>query len=314
MAIDVDFLVEDLIESVKDRSFAPISQSTFEDEDIVRILNEEQLRVVAKIIKVREDFFYSRSSTAMTAGKDHYLIPAGASGNALTALFWVDSGGNKRLLTRRDVSRIGEYSSGQGESSSFYFEGDEIVLMNPPGGGDSLLFVYSRRPNRLILTESCLKITGVTSALGTTEFTVDRDPTVDFVVADQVDFIRATSPFTIWSEQVAITAIGTGTVSTLTADVVDVDGVTVEPGNTDYIAPTGYTNIPMLPIEFHSVLAQRGACRLLASMGDLNKWNAGMSELKQLEDDALDIIKNRAECSPERPSKKNGLLRSFRSW
>lgn len=314
MSVDVDFLVEDLIESVKDRSFAPISQNTFEDEDILRILNEEQLRVVAKIIKVREDFFYARSSITMTANKDHYRVPKQASGNALKALFWADSGGNKRLLTRRDIDRIHEYSTNQGESGSFYFEGDEVVLMNPPGGGDSLLFVFSRRPNRLILTEECAKISAVNTAAGTTTFTVDTDLSATLSVGDEVDLLSANSPFTLWSEEVAITSVNSTAIAVAASDIYDVDGATVEPQVNDYICPVGYSNIPMLPIEFHPVLAQRGACRMLAAMGDLNKWNAAMSELKMIEADALDIIKNRAESAPERPSRKNGLLKRFRSW
>jgi hypothetical protein len=315
VSVDVDFLVEDLIESVKDRSFAPISQSTFEDADILRILNEEQLRVMAKIIKVREDFFYARQTTALTAGKDHYLIPKSASGNALKALFWVDSGGNKRMLTRRDIDRIGEYSTSRGESSSFYFEGDEVVLMNPPGSGDSLLFVFSRRPNRLVATSGCAKITAVSDAAGNCTFTVNTDLTASLTAGtSKVDFVRATSPFTIWSESVTVTSITATTIGVASTDIYDVDGSTVEPAATDYICPTGYTNIPMFPIEFHGVLAQRGACRILGSMGDLNKWNAAIAELKMLEQDALDVIKNRAESSPERPSKKSGLLKTFRSW
>jgi hypothetical protein len=314
MAIDVDFLVEDLIESAKDRSFAPISQSTFQDADILRIGNEEMLRVVANIIKEREDFFQSRQTTTLVPGKDHYLIPKNASGNALKALFWVDASGNKSLLTRRDVDRIGEYSTESGTSESFYFESDEVVLMNPASSAsETLLFIYSRRPNRLLLTENCAKITALSSVGGTTTFTVDTDLTASLTTASYVDFLRATSPFTLWSETVAITAITSTTIAVATADIYDVDGVTVEPGVTDYICPSGYANIPMLPIEFHAVLAQRIACRMLGSLGDLNKLNAARAELKEIESAALAIIKNRAESSPERPSRKRGLINTFRA-
>lgn len=314
MAVDVDFLVEDLLESAKDRSFAPISQTTFQDADLIRIANEELLRVMSSIIKVREDFFYARETVALTAGKDHYLVPKQAAGNALKALFWVDSASNKRLLTRRDIDRIGEYTTTRGDSSSFYFEGDEVVLMNPPSAGDSLLFVFSRRPNRLIATTDCAKITDVNSAGGTTTFTVDTDLSASLAAADEIDLLRANSPFTLWSDEVAISSITASTVAVPSVDVYDVDGITVEPQIDDYICPTGYANIPMIPIEFHAVLAQRVACRLMSAMGMLQKWQAAMTELRAIESDALDLIKNRAESAPIRPSKKNGLLKHFRSW
>lgn len=315
MSIDVDFLVEDLLESAKDRSFAPISQSTFEDADLLRIGNEELLRVVANIIRQREDFFYARQTTQLIAGKDHYLIPKHASGNALKALFLVDGSGNKLALNRKDIDRIDEYSTNAGDSDSFYFEADEVVLVNPPSSAaDSLLFVYSRRPNRLAMTADCTKITNVSSVGGTTTFTVNTDLTSSLSVGSEVDFLRATSPFALWAQEVAITAITTTTIAVATTDVVDVDGSTVEPAATDYICPTGYANIPMIPVEFHAVLGQRIACRMLSSLGDLNKLQAAKFELKEIEDAALAIIRNRIESSAERPSRKRGLISRFRAY
>lgn len=309
------FLVEDLIESVKDRSFAPISQSTFQDADILRILNEElSLGLVSKIQKQREDFFITRSSTALVGGKDHYLIPKRAVGNALKALFINDTGGNLRLLTRREIDRIAEYTTTPGESSEFYFEGDQIVLVHPPatGGTSSLLFVYSRRPNKLVLTDTCAQIVSVASLSGTTTFTVDTDLTATLSIGDTVDFLRQDSPFALWAEEVAITAITASTIAVLTTGVDDVDG-SVEPGADDYICPAGFSNIPMIPEEFHPVLAEMGACRMLRSMGDLNKFQTSAAILNQMMSEALDLIKNRAESSPQRPSKKRGVIRNFRA-
>lgn len=310
----MSFLVEDLITSVKDRSFAPISQSTFQDADILRILNEEQsLRLVSKIKRQREDFFFSRKSVALVANKDHYLIPKRAVGNALEAIFVVDTQNQKRLLTRREISRIAEYSTSAGDSAEFYFEGDQIVLMHPPASsGGTLLFVFSRRPNKLIATDSCAQITGVSSLAGVTTFTVDTDLTASWSIGDMVDCLRRDSPFTLWADEIAVTGITSTTIAVATSDVADVDG-SIEPGADDYICPSGYSNIPMFPEEFHPVLAEMGVCRMLRSMGDLNKWQASKAELKEMMDEALSLIKNRAESSPQRPSRKHGLLKSFRA-
>lgn len=310
----MSFLVEDLIESVKDRSFIPISQNTFADDDLLRILNEElSLRLVSKIQKQREDFFITRQSTNLIANKDHYLLPKRAMGNSLKALFIVDSGNNKRLLTRREIDRIAEYSTTAGESSEFYFEGDEIVLMHPPAGnGGSLLFVFSRRPNKLIATTSCAKISSVSSLGGTTTLTVDTDLTASLAISGKVDFLRKDSPFTLWADEVSITSITATTIGVLTSAISDVDA-TIEPAAGDYICPTGYSNIPMIPEEFHPVLAEMGTNRVLRSLGDLNKWQASSALLREMTTEALDLIKNRAESSPQRPSRKHGLIRSFRA-
>lgn len=310
----MSYLVEDLIESVKDRSFAPISQTTFQDADILRILNEElSLSIVSSILKTREDFFLARKTISLVASKDHYPVPKRAVGNSIKALFAVSSGGDKRALKRRDIDRIDEYSGNGGSTGEFYFESDELVLMQPPSdSSDSLLCIYPRRPSELVLTTSCAKITSISSTSTHTTFTVDTDLTADLSVGEYVDFLSHKAPFQCWSEEVAITAITTTTIEVLKANIVDVDG-SVEPVANDYICPYGQANIPQIPIEFHPVLAQKGANRMLAALGDQAKLQAGVAIERMMMEQAIDLIQNRAESSPIRPSRKRGLLRTFRS-
>jgi hypothetical protein len=312
VSIDQDFLLEDLIESIKDRSFAPTSQTTFSDEKITTLANDELLRVMAAIIAKREDFFLATHSQALVAGQASYLIPKSAAGNALHALFLVDAGGNRTELQRRDISRKADYAPTNGDTDKFYFQGDEIVLMRAPATSSGTLeCVYNRRPNRLIATSSCAKITSVTSPSTDAVFAVNTDLTGSLSVGSKVDFLRSTSPYQLWAEEIEITAIDASSISVALEDVQDISG-NVEPGALDYICPTGYANIPMLPIEFHSVLAERVAARQLRALRDLQKWQASVAEARAMQDEAMALIKNRAASAPERPSKKRGLLFQFR--
>lgn len=307
------FLVEDLLESVKQRSFIPISQSTFSDSGIIDLLNEElQLSLVSDILSAREDFFLTTKQTSIIANKDHYLIPSRCIGNNLKALFLLDSNSNRKALERRDVDRSDEYSAtGGGEPEKFYFEGDEVVVMPKPSvATGSLLFSYFRKPNQLIATSSCAKITAVVSAGGTSTFTVDTDLTASLSVGSQVDFLRGSNPHTLWSEAVAITAITSTTIAVATTDVSDVDS-SVEPLVDDYICPTGYANIAMVPEEFVPVLAQMGACRALSAMGHLQKWQASKAILEQMRAEALKLIRQRVESSPDKYSRRSALVRAF---
>lgn len=309
------FLVEDLIESVKDRSFAPISQSTFQDADILRILNEElSLKLVADLLTVREDFFLALYERAIVADKDHYLIPPKAIGGKINALFIVDSNDNRAILERWDVVRSSEYNGSRGGPEKFYFEADEVVIMpKPSAAGDTLLFSYPREPNELVLTSSCAKITSVSSNSTHTTFTVDTDLTGSLSVGDDVDFLRGVSPFTLWAEEKEITAITSTTIQVLKSDVVDVDG-TVEPGANDYICPTGYANIAMIPKQFHPVLAQMGAVRVLAALGDQGKWQSAKAELEQMRTEALKLVRQRADGTPEVMNGNSPLLSIFRGF
>jgi hypothetical protein len=311
----VSFLIEDLIESVKSRSFVPISQTTFQDADIITILNEElRLKLVADLLSAREDFFLWRKTTPLVANKQLYTMPNAAIGNAIKALFFVDSNGNQRPLTRKDIDELGDWSNQTGDAQHFYFEGDQVGLFPYPSDAtSSLLFVYPRKPNELTDTASCAKITAVSSLAGTTTFTVDTDLTASLSVGDTVDFLRGSSPYLLWADAVSITAITTTTIAVATTSVDDVDG-SVEPASGDYICPAGYANIPMIPEEFQMVLAQMGAVRLLASLGAIEKWQTAKAELQELRKEALKLVKNRAESAPDKITRKNPLLSAFRSW
>jgi hypothetical protein len=306
------FLVEDLLEEVKARSFAPISQTTFQDADLLRILNSElKLKLVADLIKIREDFFLWRSSTPLIANKSLYPLPTKAIGDSVKAVFIVDSAGQERPISRKDIDHLGDYSQATGDPQYFYFEGDRIGLFPTPSSGGSILFSFPRRLNELTLTSTCAKITAVSTLAGVTTFTVDTDLTASLITGALVDFLKGTSPYLLHAEGVAITAITLNSIEVATAGVDDVDG-SVLPAIGDYICPAGYSNIPMIPEEFQIVLAQMGAVRLLASLGDMNKWQSAKGELNELRAEALKLVKNRAESAPEKVTRKNPLLRTFR--
>lgn len=306
------FLIEDIITSAKYRSMVPISQNTFQSADITIIADEELLlRLVSDIMSVREDFFLRSKQTSITANIDHYTIPKRAVGNSIKALWYVDTNSKYSLLQRIDVDEKNQYDSTGTAPEAFYLEGDEVVLVPCPSiTQGSIEFSYYGKPNRLAETADCCQITNVSSAAGTTTFTVDTDLTASLSVGDKIDIVSSVSPFLLWADDVAITAITTTTIAVATTDVDDANG-TVEPQTNDYICPAGYSNIPMIPEEFHPVLAQMVACRLLGSLGDLNKQAAAKAELLDMRREALKLIKNRVESTPDLVNQRNGLVGAF---
>jgi hypothetical protein len=171
------------------------------------------------------------------------------------------------------------------------------------------VFSYFRKPNQLIATASCAKITSISSVGGTTTFTVNTDLTADLSVGSNIDILSASSPYLLWSADIDITAITASTIAVATSDVSNAAS-TVEPQVGDYICPTGYSNIAQIPDELVPVLAQMGAVRMIAGLGDLNKWQAAKAELKEMREEAIKLIKTRAEGSPKRVG-SNGMVRAF---
>jgi hypothetical protein len=313
----MSIFIEDRIAGAKLRTLAPISQNTFQTSDLITIANDELLlKVVSDLMKVREDFFLTSRSSTLEAGVDHYSIPPRAIGSTLVALFYVDSSGTEHPLDRIEPSRRHEFAGSTGTPSKFYFAGDEVVICPAPEvATGSLLFQYYRKPNRLISTTNCAAITDISSAGGTTTITIDTDLTdtgLDFPlsVGSKVDIVSATGPFLLWAEQVSLTAISTTQIQVATSAISNEAG-TVEPQIGDYVCPAGYSNIPMIPEEFHPVLDQMMGVRLVAALGDMNKLAAAKVELKEARAEAIAMVKNRVQSSPMRVSARNGLLSAF---
>lgn len=307
----MSYFVEDLLERVKRRSFAPISQSTFQDSDLIDLLNEElDLNLVASLVEEREDFFLTTEDTAILQDTNYYPIPSRAIGNALKSLFYVDDSGYLSPLKLIDPSRRAEFTQTGTRPEAFYIEGDEVVLVPTPSVTlGSLRFSFPSKPNKLIATSSCAKITTVTNNDPTATFAVNTDLTANLSAGDYVDFLSVTSPYKLWSYRVEITQITSSEIEVDLADVINQAGSSIEPQVNDYICPTGFANIPQIPTAYHPVLAQMGVVTMLEGLGDLNKLARASATLQKLEINAKKLIRNRVESSPKKMSSKGSLVR-----
>lgn len=306
-------VVESLLDSAKRRSFAPVSQKTFEDADLISMANEElRLSLVSSLVKVREDFFLTTETVSIKAGVANYAIPSRAIGNSLKSLFYVaDSTTRPVELSLVDSSDQGSYDATAAAPSAFYIEGDEIVLLPKPlMTQGSIVFSFAANPNELISTSSCAKISASTTNTTTVTFTVDTDLTASFGVGTLVDVLCATSPFKLWSYRVPVVSVTATTIELNLTDVQDAAG-TLLPEVGDYICPTGYANIPQIPVAYHVVLAQMVAIRMLEGIGDLNKQKKAEETLGRLMSEALELVLNRVQTSPKKISKRGRLMRYF---
>jgi hypothetical protein len=304
---------EDLFEEAKNRSFAPISQQTFTTEKLKTIANAElSLKLVKDIFGVREDFFEATKDVALPAGTARVAIPKRAIASTFRSIWYVSGGEIQHELDRGDDSDFSRYAGQTGTPERFVLVGDEVYLLpRPADSNGSIRFFYYARPNKLIETSSCAKITGITTVGDTTTLDVDTDLTESLEVGDEIDFLASTSPFMLWAEEVEVLAISSTQIQVAKADIVD-EVSTVEPRVDDYICPTGYSNIPMVPIEFHPVLAQMVAARMLAALGMNDKLALAKGELKELRDEAKGLIKNRVESKPKLlKSGRRGLIAAF---
>jgi hypothetical protein len=303
-------LTEDLLNSIKRRSLVPISQQTFQDSDLIAFANEEMsINLVPEIQRVREDMFLRKKSVTMTASKYRYLTPERAIGNAVKSIMLM-SGENGLELPRVDVSKIAG-SNQSGSPLSFFLEDNYISLYPTPSSSETLDIWYYARPNTLVETTACGKVTAISNVAGTVSLTVDTNLSGDLSTGESVDILSGRSPFILWGMDCVITSISSTVIEVSTASVSDEAGnVNIAVG--DYVCEAKTANIPMIPEEFHPVLCQMVTCRLLEGLGDLNKLTAALAKLAEMKSSAIALIANRTENAVEYINNRNSILNSGR--
>lgn len=219
----------DLIATVKRNMSFPLSQNTFDEEDILSFANQELFGVqVPSIMEVHEDYFTFAEDVKLKANKSRYDIPYRAIGLKLNNVYWMDENQNSGKLTFVDNTTQSLYSNswdGMNSPSCYFIEANQICLSPQigPNVTGSLRFSYFLRPNNLVVNERAAICQNFTR-----DITIDITSMVSgdvlkigdtYFIAD-VDFmIGATDLATATNLNVAINTQGEYS-STVTSNVV----------------------------------------------------------------------------------------------
>lgn len=303
----MSYFTEDLLESIKFRSMAPIGQSTFDDSALLSLAYEElELKLASDLITAREDFFLTSERASIFTGVSRYSVPSRAIGNAIKALFYIDQSSQAFTLKKIDVSEAYKFSNVTGTPIYFAMEGDEVTIYPTPNQSvGQIEFRFAAKPNKLVLSTDCTKITSISTS-SVASFFVNTDLTASISVGSYVDFISTNSPFKIKSYKCAVLQITSSQIDVSLTSVQDGAGAVI-PAVGDYVCLSGTSNIPQIPTAFHSVLAQMTAVRLLESLGDINKLQAARGTLEQMRREALALVRNRVEASPDKIRPRRNL-------
>lgn len=308
-------LTEDLLEDIKDRCFAPISQNTWTDASILRLATKEMRDfIVPEIMRKRENFFLVYTDLNLTANVPTYPLPERSLGNALKNLFVVNND-NEYLyrLNKAKVNFIDQIEK-TGTPSHYFLQGDKVRVMPAPRNTQNKLRqYYFLRSNELVLTSECTKITAVSRGVSQTTFTVDTDLTASLAASSKIDFVNGKSPYLLWAFDVEIVSISSTEIVVSNTSVDDESSATL-PSVGDYICPKLKSNVPMIPEEYHTALALKTARSMMSSLGDQKKYQVLNNELKEALDNAGVLIANRVEDQPEKVNPRNTILTSINGF
>jgi len=313
-----------LIDTVKREAMIPTSESTFTASDFLAIANQEmKIGIMPTVMEFHQEYCVVDSDLIpLLPNTNNYAIPYRAVGGKFREVFYKDTNGNLRSLTRisPDDRPYYQQSNFQNRFLYFFIEGNNVVLVpdvgpNPVG---SLIFSYYMRPNELV-DESRVSTVLSSSVVGSsTILTVDQIPSnltpflqggttiTGFSTSAKMDILQRQPGHKTLSMDVFPTALDPVNL-TITFNTSDLNASMV-PG--DYVAFSGESIIPQIPTDLHDMLSQRVVHRCVQALGDAQAVQMSGAKLAEMEKHTGFLIDNRSEGTPQKINNLRGLLRS----
>lgn len=306
--MSIDYSVNALLTSVKQRSMNADNQNLLSDADIVRIASEElQGSILPYIQSVKNEYYVTQVDlpfqTPVVNTPTRYNIPQRAIGTKLRDVTLVDQQGNEVLLNYinpEDLKSSWAYAPYQ---FGFYPTDYSInlVLGNNLGSGNYqyVRVIYFRRPNTLCTTGASGNAGQVVSFnTGAKTITLDVAPTT-WTTSTQFDIVNSLPPFQARTEDATITNIS-GFVLTFTNDLPS--GLAVG----DWVSEANFSPIPQMPVECHRVLECLTAARILQYTGD-PAFSVMQAMAENMKKDLMQILSPRVDGSPRKIPIRNRL-------
>lgn len=302
--MSIDYSVNALLTSVKQRSMNADNQNLLSDADIVRIASEElQGTILPYIESVKNEYYVTNKDLTYVQGTSRYDIPQRATGTKLRDVCLVDNQGNEVLLNYINPEDMKSSSAYTPYQFGFYPTdySINIVLGNNLGGGNYsyVRMIYFRRPNTLCTTGvsgNAGRVVSFNTVAKT--ITLDAAPTT-WTTSTQFDIINSMPPFQSRVDDAAISSIA-GFVLTFVDDLPS--GLAVG----DWVSEANFSPIPQMPVECHRVLETLTAARILQYTGD-PAFSVMQAMAEGMKRDLIQILSPRVDGSPRKIPIRNRL-------
>lgn len=300
----IDYSVNALLTSVKQRSMNADNQNLLTDADIVRIASEElQATVLPFIESVKGEYYVTNEDQTFVNGTTTYVLPQRATGTKLRDVCLVDNQGSEVLLNYinpEDLKSSWAYAPYQ---FGFYPKDNRIVLVlgNLIGSGNYsfVRMIYFRRPNTLCTTGINGNAGQVVSFdTNAKTITLDFAPTT-WTTSTTFDIINSMPPFQSRVDNATITNIA-GFVLTFTDALPS--GLSVG----DWVSEANFSPIPQIPVECHRLLEALTAARILQYTGD-PAFQVMQAMAEGMKKDLFMILSPRVDGSPRKIPIRNRL-------
>lgn len=296
-----NYTTTELLADIKRKAFIPISQTTFSDADLLDMADEElQIGVVPLIMSTREEYFVTYFEYEVQGDTNEFAIPPRAIGAKLRNITVVVNNSSGQDGTPNEVS-LPQIDADQSAFNNnynnylaiqaFYLRNNEVKLSPSANvfSGQILRLYYFNRPNKLIEVSECSQITAIAGNVCTVNV-IPADFGTGSLYTITSDVVKSRQGFKNLAEDIELTVNTTDSTITFPVDPNDLN-ITVG----DYICLAGDTPVPQIPVELHTLLAQRTAVKVLESLGDEKNFALASKKLAEMQKSILGMISNRVE-------------------
>lgn len=288
-----------LLRAIRLRAFLPTTPALgTTDEELLSLATDElQLQLASDIKAAREEFWEDTQDIAIVAGQAWYPVPSRAIAGTLRKLWLVDSAGELTELEKIEPDEVADYSQAAGEPCRYYLRSGEIILHPAPSAaGESIRVLFERRPAGLVKHAPSTVGRILTTTAGT--ISLEGSAFSGLKAGARVDIVRAVPHFDVLLADALVSGVAAGA-SQATVVHVTSTVLTTKVSQGDYLTLAGTSPVPQIPLEHHSLLAQRCACTVLRNLGSAAKLQMAEAALKAMEKAAELLIEPRTSGDVE---------------
>lgn len=295
----------DLLADVRRRAMLPnTSTQGTTDADLLEYANNEMFStIVPMVLSANEEFYVLTTDVAMVGGQAAYRMPSRSAGSKLRDANYI-LGAAMLNLARIEPEQLTQFVIGAaGMPAGFYLEAGTINLVPKPTSPATLRLKWFFRPGRL--TNSSLDYAVITGVTYTGANTVQVTCSGSFTGGAKLDVIAFRPPF----EYLLCDATATGGAGTWTLTVTSPTNPppdfspNIQVG--DYLCVADKSPILQIPVELHSLLAQRVVCAVMEAYNYGDRLQAARAVAAEMEARALKLIQPRVDGAPK---KMRGIL------
>lgn len=284
----LNFTTQTLLAQVKRYGHFPTNQNTFQDSDLLDILDESmRTYIVPMLMAVREGYFTRYKDYTIDPANGVYPIPERAIGSRL---------GDVQLVIGNYIEQLRLINIGQLDSQvgspvgarAFTVQGNNIVLIPVPTSG-TLRVYYHTRPSSLVKTTDCGQIISIDTNLNQV---VCGSLPASFNLSSVLDLVKNASGFDTLQEDATLANL-TGT--TLTFNGALPTGLQVG----DWVCLAQQSPIPQIPVEIMPLLVQKAVVKIYEIQGDQTKSKLAAADLVTKQEDLMKLVTPRIEEAPK---------------